>query len=180
MCHEIFRLRIFHQVTSPGPNRHAQKRFRFFRIFVDLFVFVIDSPVVNTAGSFDSPVMNTPWSPDSPVMNTPRSRLLCVLCTSIRTALHKNFLVYSIIEKWAFTLQCVNHRGVLTTQLILHQQGSCVNQYRSTPGGEYTGESQLPVDEYTRSLDSPVVKIPGSRLWKQIIPWIFEKIRNPF
>jgi hypothetical protein len=46
-----FCLRIFSSKTSPSPNRHVQKRFRIFRIFVELSVFVIDSPVMNTPGS---------------------------------------------------------------------------------------------------------------------------------
>ncbi len=30
-CHEIcFRVRFFHQTPSPGPNRHAEDRFRIF------------------------------------------------------------------------------------------------------------------------------------------------------
>jgi hypothetical protein len=50
-CHEIFRLRFFLSKNSPGLNRHAQNDFNFFRIFMKLFVFVIDSPVMNTPGS---------------------------------------------------------------------------------------------------------------------------------
>ncbi len=50
-CHEIFRVRFFYQTPSPGPNRHAQDRFQIFRILVELFVFVIDSPAMNTPGS---------------------------------------------------------------------------------------------------------------------------------
>ena len=48
--------------------------FEFVRILVEIFEFVIDSPVVNTPGSHDSPVVNTPGSRDSPVVNTPASR----------------------------------------------------------------------------------------------------------
>jgi hypothetical protein len=31
-CHDIFRLRLFHQTTSPGPCRHAPKQYRIFLI----------------------------------------------------------------------------------------------------------------------------------------------------
>ncbi len=34
--------------------------FEFFRIFMELFVFVIDSPVMNTPGSLDSPAVTAP------------------------------------------------------------------------------------------------------------------------
>jgi hypothetical protein len=42
---------FFHQTTFPGLIGQAQKRFRIFRLFVDSFVIVIDSPVMNTPGS---------------------------------------------------------------------------------------------------------------------------------
>jgi hypothetical protein len=42
------------------PIRMPRTEFKFFGIFVKLFVFVIDSPVMNTPGSLDSPVVNTP------------------------------------------------------------------------------------------------------------------------
>ncbi len=63
------------------PMGMPRNDFEFFRIFVELFVFVIDSPVVNT-----------PRSHDSTVMNTPRSRLLGVFGTIIRTGLYKSTL----------------------------------------------------------------------------------------
>ncbi len=39
------------KTTSPGPIGMSRKDLKFFRIFVELFVFVIDSLVLNTAGS---------------------------------------------------------------------------------------------------------------------------------
>ena len=56
------------------PMGMPRSDFKFLQIFVEFFVFVIDSPVMNTPGSHDFPVMNTPRSLDSPVVNTPGSR----------------------------------------------------------------------------------------------------------
>ncbi len=47
-CHEIIRLRFFHKTISLGPNRHARE---FFRRFVELFLFEINAPAINTPGS---------------------------------------------------------------------------------------------------------------------------------
>jgi hypothetical protein len=58
-CHEIFNSGFFHQTTSPCPVR---KDFEFFRIFKELFVFVIDSPVYSPLGSRDSPIYSSPGS----------------------------------------------------------------------------------------------------------------------
>ncbi len=51
-----------------------RKDFKFFWIFEELFVFVIDSPVYSPPGSQDSPVYSPPWSHDSPVYSQPWSR----------------------------------------------------------------------------------------------------------
>ncbi len=51
-CHEIFRVRFFfikHLLLVPIGMPRTD--FEFFRIFVELFVFVIDSPAMNTPGS---------------------------------------------------------------------------------------------------------------------------------
>jgi hypothetical protein len=44
------------------PLDTPRKDFEFFRIFEELFEFVIDSPVYSLPGSRDSPVVNTPGS----------------------------------------------------------------------------------------------------------------------
>ncbi len=50
--HDIFRLWFFfHRITSSGPNRRVKKRFRLFSRFKELFIFVIDSQVINTPWS---------------------------------------------------------------------------------------------------------------------------------
>ncbi len=51
-CHEIFCVRFFfikHLLLVPIGMPRID--FEFFRIFVELFVFVIDSPAMNTPGS---------------------------------------------------------------------------------------------------------------------------------
>jgi hypothetical protein len=51
-CQQIFRLQfVLGQTTSSGPNRHAQNDFKFLKIFIELFLFVIDSLSMNTPGS---------------------------------------------------------------------------------------------------------------------------------
>jgi hypothetical protein len=42
--HEIFRLLSFHLTTSPGPKIWPRKNVELFIIFLELYVFVIDSP----------------------------------------------------------------------------------------------------------------------------------------
>jgi hypothetical protein len=42
---------FFHRITSSGPNRRVKKQFRLFSRFKELFIFVIDSQVINTPGS---------------------------------------------------------------------------------------------------------------------------------
>jgi hypothetical protein len=52
-CHEIFRVRFFFFIKHLllDPISMPRTDFEFFRIFVVLFVFVIDSPAMNTPGS---------------------------------------------------------------------------------------------------------------------------------
>ncbi len=51
-CHEIFRVRFFSSNTfSWSQLGMPRTNFEFFRIFVELFVFVVDSPAMNTPGS---------------------------------------------------------------------------------------------------------------------------------
>ncbi len=42
---------FFHQTTSPVPIGMSRNNFESFRIFVELFAFKIDSPVMTTPGS---------------------------------------------------------------------------------------------------------------------------------
>jgi hypothetical protein len=65
-CHEIFLLWFFHQTTCPNPVRHAWKDFKFFLIFEELFVFVIDSVAYSPPWSRGFPVYSSPGSSDSP------------------------------------------------------------------------------------------------------------------
>jgi hypothetical protein len=50
-CHEIFRLQFFHQTTTPGPNKIPRQDFEFIQIFVQLFILIVDSPVMKILGS---------------------------------------------------------------------------------------------------------------------------------
>jgi hypothetical protein len=54
-------------VDKPGKN------FELFRIFEELFEFVIDYPVYSLPGSRDSPVYSSPGNCDSPVYSSPGS-----------------------------------------------------------------------------------------------------------
>ncbi len=99
------------------------------------------------------------------------SQLLSVFWTSIRTGLPKNFLV---------TPQCIKHRGVSTPWSILRFKVIFLTNLGRLPSvftTEESGESRLP-DEYTGSLDSPVVSTPGSRLKTQITHRILKKFEN--
>jgi hypothetical protein len=44
------RLRFFHQTMSAGPNRHVWIGLRILSNIVDLFIFLIDSPVHSPLG----------------------------------------------------------------------------------------------------------------------------------
>jgi hypothetical protein len=55
------------------PLDTPRKDFEFFRIFEELFEFVIDSPAYSLGGSRDSPVYSSPGSRDSPVYSSPGS-----------------------------------------------------------------------------------------------------------
>ncbi len=44
------RLRFFHQTMSAGPNRHVWIGLRIMSNIVDLFIFLIDSPVYPPLG----------------------------------------------------------------------------------------------------------------------------------
>ncbi len=55
------------------PLDKPRKDFELFRIFEELFEFVIDSPVYSLPGSQDSPVYSSPGSRDSPVYSSPGS-----------------------------------------------------------------------------------------------------------
>ncbi len=52
------------------PLDMPRKDFKFFRIFEELFEFVIDSPVYSLPVSRDSPVYSSPGSRDSPVFSS--------------------------------------------------------------------------------------------------------------
>ncbi len=57
------------------PIYTSRNYFEFFQIFVELFLFVFDSPVMNTPGSHDSTKVNTSASIDSPVYSPPGSQI---------------------------------------------------------------------------------------------------------
>jgi hypothetical protein len=82
---DFFTLFFFIKHLLLVPLDTPRKDFEFFRIFEELFEFVIDStvyslpgsrdsPVYSSPGSRDSPVYSSPGSWDSPVVNTPGSR----------------------------------------------------------------------------------------------------------
>jgi hypothetical protein len=56
------------------PLDTPRQDFKFFRIFENLFEFVIDSPVYSQPRSRDSPVYSSPGIRDSPVYSSPGSR----------------------------------------------------------------------------------------------------------
>ncbi len=58
-CHEIFYSGFFIKQLLLFPSDMPRKDFEFFRIFMKLFICVIDSPVMNTLGSRDSPVCSS-------------------------------------------------------------------------------------------------------------------------
>jgi hypothetical protein len=64
---------FFHQTSSPSPVRKPRKDFELFRIFEELFEFVIDSPMYSLPGSGDSPLYSSPGSWHSPVYSSPGS-----------------------------------------------------------------------------------------------------------
>jgi hypothetical protein len=70
-CHEIFYSGFFIKQLVIVPLNTSGKDFKFFRIFEELFVFVVDLPVYSPPGSRNSPLYSSLWSRDSPVMNTP-------------------------------------------------------------------------------------------------------------
>ncbi len=67
---------FFHQITSPSAVRHAQKGFlkNFFKIFLELFQFVIDSQLVFVIDSpvYSPPGVETPWCHKHCGVVTPR------------------------------------------------------------------------------------------------------------
>jgi hypothetical protein len=74
----FFTLSIFTKQLLLAPLDMSRKDFKFFRIFKELFVFVINSSVISTLGSQPKKtglqkillVQNTPGSQDSRVINT--------------------------------------------------------------------------------------------------------------
>jgi hypothetical protein len=50
-CHDIFRLRFFVEQVLLVPLDMPREDFYFYRTFVVLFVFLIDSPVYSLSGS---------------------------------------------------------------------------------------------------------------------------------
>jgi hypothetical protein len=50
-CHEIFVFCFVHQTTFPGLSGMSRNDFKFSRIFMELFVFVIVSTVMSIPGS---------------------------------------------------------------------------------------------------------------------------------
>ncbi len=123
-CHEIFWLWLFfikHLFLVPLDT--PRKDFDFFRIFEELFEFVIDSPVYSLPGNRDSPVYSSPGSHDSlaysspgcwdsPVVNTPGSRPKLV---------NKRSFESKILQGVETPLWLI-HWGVLTPWSIIHQK----------------------------------------------------------
>ncbi len=79
MSRDVLPLVFFHQKLLLAPLDMPWKDLSFFRIFRELFVFVIDSLVYSSWGSWGSPVYSALWSRRSPMINTPWSRpkLVC-------------------------------------------------------------------------------------------------------
>ncbi len=61
-----------------------------------------------------------------------------------------SFQDWSFQDWYKYPPQCINHKGILSPWWILHQQVYFVNQFRSTPSGEYIRESPILISEYTR------------------------------
>jgi hypothetical protein len=99
----------YQQTTSLGLSGYFHKRFRFFQIFVEFSVFVIDYPVINTPGS----------------------RLLSVFGKSIRTGLQANFLVTN--RTGSKGPKCINDMGVMDSLVYFSSVGFFTNQFRSNP-----------------------------------------------
>ncbi len=132
------------------PLDTPRKDFEFFRIFEELFEFVIDSLVYSSPGSWDSPVVNTPGSRSKLVNKKPssakyskESRLPCVYYTweswlpdSLVYYSRENFFVnlflcllkvHKEVDSPGFhhrgveTPLCIHHRGVETPRCIHHR-----------------------------------------------------------
>ncbi len=79
-CHEIFSSQqLFHQAIFSAmqlllvPLDTPRKDFKFCRIFVELFEFLINYMVYLPQGSRHSPVYSPPGNQDSPVCSSPRN-----------------------------------------------------------------------------------------------------------
>ncbi len=72
-CHEILRLWVFFKQFLLVPLETPRNYFKYFRIFEELFIFVIDSPVYSPPGSRDSQVYSPPGKHDFPVYSSPET-----------------------------------------------------------------------------------------------------------
>jgi hypothetical protein len=103
---------FFHQKTSPGPINMPREDFKFCRIFIEYFVFVIDSPVYSSLGN------RTPGCQDSPEYSSlgswglPSDKFAKELT---KIGLQKNLLVpvQQVVKNPLWWV----HKGVLTPQL---------------------------------------------------------------
>jgi hypothetical protein len=84
---------FFHQTTSSLVR--PAKDLEFFRIFEELFVFVINSPVYSPPLSHDSPVYSSPWSWDQ---ISSQKTCWCIIHQEIKTPL---WLIH-----WGFFTHC--------------------------------------------------------------------------
>ncbi len=168
-----------------------RKDFKFFWIFEDLFIFIIDSPVYSTPGSQDFPVYSPLWSHDSPLYSSPGSQDSPVMNTlgSGPKSLYKKATKAKTSGNWD-SLWLI-HWGVFTPRsfflcepvvmLGLNTPRIRLPMYSSQGIWDSvvctTGESRVPGIFTTGELRFPLYSSPGSHFGHQwVILLIFRSI----
>jgi hypothetical protein len=144
-CREIFCLWFFHRTTSWSQIGMFRNDFKLFLIFVELFVFVVDSPV----------------------MNTPGSAFCKAFFSNISHMSLSSLSNLQSISKWKVPLNVVvcslksvkRLPGVQNDFSVINTLGTLDSPVMNTPGG-----FDLPVLNTPESLDSTVMNTPGSQL----------------
>jgi hypothetical protein len=109
--------------------------------FVELFVFVIDSPVYSPPGSQDSPLYSPPGSQDSLEYSPPGSQPKLLSKTVAGAKYSRESRLSYWIHNGAVTLCCIRHKSFYMS--TSSDAGNKYTRKSRLPGVFATGESRL-------------------------------------